>query len=96
MILVCDLGNTNVVFGFYEKDTFISSFRLVSSNLMGLDEYVAKLNSVIKDKDILGEYDNARDALNNTREELGSFIVQECNGDASAYTDIITTAFIAS
>lgn len=52
MILVCDLGNTNVVFGFYEKDTFISSFRLVSSNLMGLDEYVAKLNSVIKDKNI--------------------------------------------
>ena len=52
MILVCDLGNTNVVFGFYEKDTFISSFRLVSSNLMGLDEYVDKLNSVIKDKNI--------------------------------------------
>ena len=52
MILVCDLGNTNVVFGLYENDVCIDSFRLVSSKLMGLDEYVAKLNSIINDKKI--------------------------------------------
>lgn len=52
MILVCDLGNTNIVFGLYENDKYIDSFRLVSSKLMGLDEYIAKINSVIKDKNI--------------------------------------------
>jgi len=52
MILVCDLGNTNVVFGLYENDVCIDSFRLISSKLMGLDEYRAKLNSIIKDKNI--------------------------------------------
>lgn len=52
MVLVCDLGNTNIVFGLYENDICLDSFRLISSKLMGLDEYVAKLNSVIKDKKI--------------------------------------------
>lgn len=52
MILVCDLGNTNVVFGLYKNDICLDSFRLISSKLMGLDEYVAKLNSVINDKNI--------------------------------------------
>ena len=52
MILVCDLGNTNVVFGMYENDTCLITFRLVSSKLMGQDEYVAKINSIIRDKNI--------------------------------------------
>lgn len=52
MILVCDLGNTNVVFGLYENNVCLDSFRLISSKLMGLDEYVAKLNSIVKDKKI--------------------------------------------
>ena len=52
MILVCDLGNTNVVFGLFENDVCFDSFRLVSSKLMGLDEYKAKLNSIVLDKKI--------------------------------------------
>ena len=52
MVLVCDLGNTNFVFAFFENDECIMSFRLVSSNLMGKDEYVAKLNNIILDKKI--------------------------------------------
>ena len=52
MILVCDLGNTNIVFGLYENEKNIYSFRLISSKLMGLDEYVAKINSIINDKKI--------------------------------------------
>lgn len=52
MILVCDLGNTNIVFGLYENNVCLETFRLISSKLMGLDEYVAKLNNVIKDKKI--------------------------------------------
>ena len=52
MILVCDLGNTNIVFGLYENENNICTFRLVSSKLMGIDEYVAKINSIINDKKI--------------------------------------------
>ena len=52
MVLVCDLGNTNIVFGMYEDDKLVYSFRLISSKLMGLDEYVAKLNNIISDKKI--------------------------------------------
>lgn len=52
MILVCDLGNTNVVFGLYDNDKCMDSFRLVSSKLMALDEYIAKLNTIVKDKNI--------------------------------------------
>ena len=50
---------------------------------------------VIKDKKVLGSYDSVREALNSTHEELGTFIVQECNGDESAYTNYIASfAFV--
>ena len=52
MVLVCDLGNTNVVFALFENDDCLLSFRLVSSKLMGKDEYVAKINNIIYDKKI--------------------------------------------
>ena len=52
MILVCDLGNTNIVFGLFNNNEKLLSFRLVSSNLMDLDEYVAKLNNIVLDKKI--------------------------------------------
>lgn len=45
---------------------------------------------VIKNKQVLGAYDSVRQALDNTDEELGTFIVQECNGNASAYTNYIS------
>lgn len=50
---------------------------------------------VIKDETVLGAYDSIRDALDGTTEPLGTFIVQECNGDESAYTNFIASAFIA-
>lgn len=52
MILVCDLGNTNVVFAMYENDECLLSFRLISSKLMDKDEYIAKLNNIINDKKV--------------------------------------------
>ena len=41
----------------------------------------------IKNNKVIGAYDSYADAVNETllKEELGSFIVQECNGDESAY-----------
>lgn len=45
----------------------------------------------IKNKMIIGVYSSYADAVNNTKqtEELGSFIVQYCNGDDTAYTNRI-------
>lgn len=45
---------------------------------------------VIKDKTVIGAYDTIRQALDNTHEEPGTFIVQECNGDETAYTNHMT------
>lgn len=47
----------------------------------------------IKDAKVIGSYDNFMDGILNTAEHepLGSFIVQECNGDESAYSAYITT-----
>jgi len=47
----------------------------------------------IKNKKILGAYSSVRKAVDATEkhEKLGTFIVQECNGDSSAYTGQITS-----
>lgn len=47
----------------------------------------------IKNETVLGVYDNMIEGVTTTAltEPLGSFIVQECNGDSSAYTAYIVT-----
>lgn len=49
----------------------------------------------IKDKKIIGVYDSVRQAVDEIKEPLGTFIVQECNGDSSAYTNSIASFCIA-
>lgn len=48
---------------------------------------------VIKDKSVLGAYDREYDAINDIKKiyPLGTFIVQECNGDESGYTNYISS-----
>lgn len=48
---------------------------------------------VIKNKNIIGTYCDLNKALNETQktEELGTFIVQLCNGDESGYTNYIAS-----
>ena len=47
----------------------------------------------IKNCQILGTYSNIIDAIKETSlsEELGTFIVQECNGNESGYTNYIAS-----
>lgn len=47
----------------------------------------------IQNQNILGVYDDEITAINETSEKypLGSFIVQECNGDESGYTNYISS-----
>ena len=50
----------------------------------------------IRNKKILGIYNGMREALDETSKQypLGTFVVQECNGDESAYTASIVTVNI--
>lgn len=47
----------------------------------------------IKNKKILGSFNSELDAINEVSKDypLGSFIVQECNGDESGYTNYISS-----
>ena len=51
----------------------------------------------IKDENVLGSYSSFKEALDATvlTEELGTFIIQECNGNESAYTvNISSMSFV--
>lgn len=47
----------------------------------------------IKDEKVIGTYDSYAEGVRETlkTEPIGSFIVQECNGDKSAYTGYISS-----
>ena len=50
----------------------------------------------IQNKQILGMYDDEIKAIHETMKDhpIGTFCVQECNGDASGYTSTIMTLFM--
>ncbi|MCX5802454.1 MAG: type III pantothenate kinase [Proteobacteria bacterium] len=47
MLLVIDIGNTNIVFGVYEDDVLINHWRLSTSIQKTVDEYAILLNSLL-------------------------------------------------
>ena len=51
----------------------------------------------IKNKKVIGVYDNVKTAIEKTKEteELGTFIVQECNGTTDAYTNYVASWAVA-
>lgn len=72
-----------------------SDFNWFLNNYDKIYEQYGHKYIVIKNKTVLGAYDSVREALDNTKEELGTFIIQECNGDSSAYANYVASAFIA-
>ena len=48
----------------------------------------------IQNKKILGVYNSHREAIDSRPEEIGTYIIQECNGDESGYTVYCGTIFI--
>ena len=71
-----------------------ADFNWFLNNYNDLYEKYGHKYLVIKEQSILGAYDNIREAIDNTREELGTYIIQECNGDESAYTNYVASACI--
>lgn len=51
----------------------------------------------IQDRTVIGVYESYAQGVKETAKthKLGTFIVQECNGDPSGYTNYISSAFIA-
>ncbi len=47
MLLVIDIGNTNIVFGVYKEETLVNHWRLSTAIQKTVDEYAILLNSLI-------------------------------------------------
>lgn len=60
MLLVIDIGNTNIVFGVYDGDKLVNHWRLSTALHKTVDEYAILLNSLLYIEKIrLGEIDSA-------------------------------------
>ncbi|HOJ43292.1 MAG TPA: type III pantothenate kinase, partial [Syntrophorhabdaceae bacterium] len=60
MLLVIDIGNTNIVFGVYDNNELINHWRLSTSLIKTVDEYAILLNSLLyMEKIRLKEIDSA-------------------------------------
>lgn len=55
MILVIDVGNTNITFGVYEKEELITTFRMMSKQPRTSDEYGISIKELLKSNDIKNE-----------------------------------------
>ncbi|MCD8014287.1 MAG: hypothetical protein LUG99_14130 [Lachnospiraceae bacterium] len=67
-------------------------FDFFVDNYQKLYEEYGKTFLVIKGKKIIGAYESEALAIEETMKDypLGTFIVQECNGDESAYTNYVS------
>ena len=68
-------------------------FKWFKANYIDLFNTYGNSILVIKDKKVLGSYHSFQEALDNTllTEEIGTFIIQKCDGTESAYTSQITS-----
>ena len=68
-------------------------FNWFLQNYMELFKEYGKKYLAIKSEVVLGAYDSFAEAVNKTSEteELGTFIVQLCNGEESGYTNYISS-----
>lgn len=54
MLLLFDIGNTNVVIGVVEKNIIIETYRFITDCSLTEDEYYNKIQSVLKNREIEG------------------------------------------
>ena len=68
-------------------------FNWFLQNYMELFKEYGEKYLAIKSEMVLGAYDSFAEAVNKTSEteELGTFIVQLCNGEESGYTNYISS-----
>ena len=69
----------------------MADFKWFLENYQALYEQYGHKYLVIMNQDVIGVYNSIKDAMDNTHEEQGSYIIQECNGNESAYTNYISS-----
>ena len=80
----------------YSENDRRSDFEFFTDNYLKLFKEYGHKFLAIKGKHVLGAYDSvseAIDALSDTY-KVGSYIIQECSGDESAYTTTIMSHII--
>lgn len=89
--MLCTLGG--VLINREEITMQMDDFQWFIDNYQSLFSQFGNSYLAIKDKKVIGTYDSFAEAVKKTAEShpLGSFIVQQCNGSASAYTTYIAS-----
>ena len=75
----------------YSKKNRIDDFKYFLKNYDKIYKKYGHTFVVIKNKNLLGTYKTVEDALKNTQEPVGTYILQECNGNESGYTSYISS-----
>ena len=75
----------------YSKKNRLEDFNYFLKNYHKIYKQYGHTFVVIKNKNVLGAYNNITEALENTKEPIGSYILQECNGKESGYTSYISS-----
>lgn len=73
MLLVLDVGNTNITLGIYDGDKIIETFRLVSDKNFSTNDYEKSL------KELLSEYEIKECVIGSVVEELDERLKEACN-----------------
>ena len=70
-----------------------NDFNWFLENYAKLYEQYGQSFLAVKDETVLGSYATFKEAVETTllTEKIGTFIIQECNGDESAYTACIAS-----
>ena len=73
-----------------------NDFELYIKNFDQLYELYGDKYIAIKNQRIIGIYDSCAEGVRETskKEEIGTFIIQKCGKDSSAYTNHIASLFI--
>lgn len=76
----------------------LDDFNWFVKNYDNLYAHYGKCYLAIHNKTVLGSYDNARRAIEETKViiPIGEFIVQLCNGEESGYTNYIASMSFAN
>lgn len=77
------------------KRARLDDFNWFVDNYMDLYERYGHKFLAIRDKKVLGAFNTAKDAIDEISKTIprGNFIVQECNGKETGYTNFIASWF---
>ena len=73
----------------------LEDFNWFTENYQSLYDKYGKCFLSIKNREVLGSYSSYAEAVNesSSKYDLGSFIVQQCDGQASAYISYNVTSY---